>query len=218
MTYSYIDIHTHHININPSILALYVQPLNNFDPKMNPYCLGLHPWDRTQLTLKEWQIKYDDLLTDPNCVAIGEVGIDLIKQPQLDYQEYLSYFFDKANLLNKPIVLHIVKAYQELMTLLDQKKVKVPIIIHAFNGPNFFLKKYSHQEIYYSLGPRELKKNNKDVNYKKLLLDKVLLETDDSTLTIAECYQKASSYFNIDLTTLHNIVKKNVKKIFNEKF
>ncbi len=217
--YFYYDCHSHHLNTNPKVLSIYVAPLNFLELSLNPFlpfCLGLHPWDRDKVNFEEWCTKHQKHFLDKNCWAIGEVGLDRIKNPDPKIpEEYLLYFFNQALNLKKPLVLHIVKAHDELQGFLNKHTEfqTMPLIIHAYQASIEITTKLKAYNVYFSLGARELKRPAK-ASYTDLLFDRMLLESDDGSITIQECYELAAKFFNKSLSEIENKVKENFTKLF----
>ncbi len=215
---SYLDCHTHSIPQNSQHLSLYVLALNEKVPRdIEAFCIGLHPWDQTKIYWKDWVAQNEQLFVHPKCWAIGEIGFDNIKTPVFNEKwDYLTYFFTMALNRKKPIVLHLVKATQELYEFLMQnpKFQSIPIIIHAYHGNIEQTKLLLRFPIYFSLGPRELKRKSTTEELKNSILSRLLLETDDSNTAIEEVYQLATQYFSEDLKSIQAKIRSNFQMIF----
>lgn len=217
----YYDCHSHHLNDTPQeTLSIYVAPLGFTIPSSHsnlPFCLGLHPWDRDKVNFEQWCQQNQKTFASKNCWAIGEVGIDRLKNAQEKFpSDYLKYFFNLAKTYEKPIVLHIVKAHQELLDFLNKHSnfQKIPIIIHAYQANldlTFALKEHN---CYFSLGCRELKRKTTSKEYTKCLWERLLLETDDGDNSIQKCYGFAAQFFNKSLQEVADKVQENFRQLF----
>jgi TatD DNase family protein len=105
------------------------QSSNNLHP-----ALGLHP-----MFMAEHQAKHIALLNDYvakfNPIAIGEIGLDFYvpehnKQSQIELFEKQLIIANDANL---PVILHVRKAYDQVLSLLIKHKINRGIV-HAFSG------------------------------------------------------------------------------------
>jgi TatD DNase family protein len=131
----YINIHTHHTKPVEGIISI-GNLYKNFD-QIEPdslYSVGLHPW---YLSEAEWKnefsvVKNKSLL--PNVVAIGEAGLDKVCSTDFSLQQTVFIqHIQLANELKKPLIVHCVKAHAEVIALLKQTQVEVPVLFHGFN-------------------------------------------------------------------------------------
>ena len=99
------------------------------------YCLGIHPWfvdEHSEEDLTELRRR---LAARPErCVALGECGLDRLKGslevqwPWFDSQVAL------ANEFGMPLVIHSVKAHDEVHSLLNRRQWTGRALIHGFSG------------------------------------------------------------------------------------
>lgn len=124
------DVHTH----NPLAPADAVINLDRYG-KMRPdhllYSVGWHPWWPDPDI--EWVRK---TALDPRVVIIGECGIDRQRgvgtiQEQLALTEAHTRLSEE---LGKPLLLHIVGAWSEIIALRKRLKPTQKWIIHGFRG------------------------------------------------------------------------------------
>ena len=100
---------------------------------------GLHPFYIEQHTPAHLQ-QLEQLLTQENCVAIGEIGLDTFlkqhKQPDVfaKQQQYFQAQIELAQQYHKPILLHIRKAHADVLKQLKQQRFQGGGIAHAFSG------------------------------------------------------------------------------------
>jgi TatD DNase family protein len=176
------DAHTHRIPNHDSGIfqsdAIYTE---------SPFSIGIHPWEAESGDIKS----IEPLLSHPNCKAVGEIGLDRHKGPSIDLQkEVLFQQLNLANQLNKPVIFHIVRAWNEFFALYKTHK-QTPWIIHGFNAPKQ-LNKVLEKDIYLSLGPASIQNPNLQIHLPTIPLNRILLETDDSGENIASVYQAYS--------------------------
>ncbi len=122
------DIHTH----NPEAIDAVI----NLEPgwKMRPdglYSVGWHPWWPNPDM--QW---VEQTASDSRVVIIGECGIDK-RRGSGSVEEQLALTLRHADLserLCKPLILHIVGAWNEIMALRRDMKPLQPWIIHGFRG------------------------------------------------------------------------------------
>ena len=94
---------------------------------------GIHPWyvDEVNNTINQLEIALNDYKPD----FIGEIGLDYTK-PNIELQkEIFSAQLKLANEFHLPVVIHCVRAYNDVLSILKTKcNLGVNGIIHAFNA------------------------------------------------------------------------------------
>lgn len=122
------DIHTHNPDATDAVI--------NLDPgmAMRPgalYSVGWHPWwpDPDM----DWVERLAQL---PDVVMIGECGIDKRRgaMSPLCQLELTRRHALLAERLAKPLILHIVGAWAEIIALHRELRPRQPWIIHGFRG------------------------------------------------------------------------------------
>ncbi len=104
------------------------------------YCAGVHPWAVTDGLDVEAEVGLvAESLQDPNCVAIGELGLDWIraKGDRLKgvQEDVFRALLDLARSQNRPIVIHCVKAEERLLAILKADGVpEAGGIMHSYSG------------------------------------------------------------------------------------
>jgi len=102
-------------------------------------CFGLHPWWIAQHSQADIQAGLEQLKERAkNAVGIGELGLDFYSKG--DQAKQLYAFENQLQLayqINKPIVLHIVKAHEPALAVLRQIGIpKAGGLVHSFSaGP-----------------------------------------------------------------------------------
>jgi len=208
----YINIHTHH---PPQLDEWAIQSLyNNFESLQKPgnYSIGLHPWHITENWKDEFATIHQ-LSTQTNVKAIGECGMD--KLAETDFilqQEVFAQHIQLANQINKPLIIHCVKAYDEVLQQL--KKSKVPVVFHGFNKSEQLANQILKTGHYISFGQALLQEHIQQVAA-SLPLQKIFLETDDAAIPIQTIYVLAAKVFSIDEDSLSLQLQENAAKVFN---
>ncbi len=222
MSEPYINIHSHRQQNDHSItvlnIAAHALPTSlNSDSLTLPhyFSIGIHPWFyEAQLFSQHWQA-VQQFSRHPNCVAIGECGLDHLIT--LDKKQQIAVFARHIELaleLNKPLMIHCVRAYPELLKLKQHYASTLPWIVHGFN-------KYSmteallNQDCYLSLGYAVLRPNHPLGRLlPDLPLDRLFLETDDTEMpTIDTIYQTAAKIAGWPLSALKQRLYHNFKRI-----
>ena len=97
----------------------------------NYFSVGLHP-NKIDENYKQNLDKIKEISQHPNCLAIGECGLDGLVSADESLQEQV---FEQqilwANEIQKPVIVHCVRRFSQLLRF--QKIAKVPLIVHGFN-------------------------------------------------------------------------------------
>ena len=213
----FFDVHTHQTAIKVGVTS--IQSLSLTDdiflamPKKKPISIGLHPWYAT-LDKLELQLKYLSVLArQENVKLIGECGLDRLRGEKLENQLLiLEQQVLLAEELNKPIILHCVRSFSELMELKERLKVKVPMIIHGFNKNEDLGKQLLAKGFLLSFGTEVLKANS---GAAKLIenLDHFFLETDDSDLPIEQIYHAVAEVKKCTIDELKALIFANWNRL-----
>ena len=131
----FLNIHTHS-SVHPDTEILSVSPATLLENQEAIYAsVGIHPWELTEANADTLWESLQKAVEDKRVVAIGECGLDKLKGASLDLQIAL---FKKEALLAEaysiPLVIHCVKAFNELILLKKEIKPLQPWIIHGFRG------------------------------------------------------------------------------------
>ncbi|MFW5829862.1 MAG: TatD family hydrolase [Planctomycetota bacterium] len=100
-------------------------------PQLIP-AFGLHPW-YTVTVVEDWLEQLRSLLLAHPRALIGEAGLDgSAEQDPLDLQRVaLRDQLRLAQELNRPVVVHVVRAWSELIVDLEQLTPPAGVLIHA---------------------------------------------------------------------------------------
>lgn len=183
------------------------------------YSVGIHPWDSQLLTSNRGTLLESTELfaLSDDCIAIGESGLDKINGPDLEVQlSNFHYHIDFSEFLKKPLIIHCVKAYSELLKIHKDRKPRMPWILHDYNQNSHFFKSIKNKNIYISLGRTfftyETSKVAKSIN--NIPLERILFETDEMELQVSKVYKKFAQSKNIEKYKLERAVIKNFERIF----
>ncbi len=208
----FINIHTHQAAVGFAIQNLH----QDFDrvELAGRYSIGLHPWYVHAAT---WQQEMGHLRLSSqkgNVLAIGECGLD--RACSTDYslqQEVFGAQVQWANQINKPIIVHCVRAHEDVLQLLKQAQNKVPVIFHGFNKSLALARKIVQQGHWLSFG-KVLEHERMQAVFAALPINNIFLETDDAVITIEETYQLAASILQIGTNELSLQLQTNAATVF----
>ncbi len=211
----FIDIHTHHLKeIKDEIFIYSGSDHFNSLPEHAYLSLGVHPWfidSEYQMHLTEIEVH----LENGRLIAVGEAGIDKLKGPSINLQQEI--FMAQAALAekyHKPLIVHCVRAYQELIELQKKMNPTETWIIHGFRGNLKTAQLLIQHGFCLSFGTSLLHDEKLSVILKNIPLGKIFFETDDHNEPVSKMYFKASQILNSDVGLLEKQIADNFEKIF----
>lgn len=165
------DAHTHILKHDAVVNRYPGDPM----PQGYLYSVGIHPWHTADATPQQWQL-LEQLASRPDVVAIGETGLDKLSSvpfaTQLDaFRRHIAL----SERTGKPLIIHNVRANQELIALRSSLRPSRPWIIHGFRGKPQLARMFLDHGFYLSLGPT----HNPDT-LAIIPPDRLLHETDQS--------------------------------------
>jgi len=153
---------------------------------------------------------------NPNVLAIGECGFDKMSKLDMELQQLIfHHHLELANTIQKPLIVHCVKAYDELLKYMDEHPPTVPVIFHGFNRTEKIAEKILKKGYYLSFGkPLLYATDITNTYFHKLDPAKVFLETDDDGCGITDLYAAAAKLRNVPESEIITQIRSNFKKVF----
>ena len=187
----------------------------NLEPKEivieKKFSVGIHPKDIDENWEENFE-KIKEISLLPNCVAIGECGLDgLISVNENLQKEVFEKHILWANQINKTVIIHCVKRFSEIIPF--QKIAEIPLVIHGFNKKKTIADEMLRHGFYLSFGKSVLHSLSLQSILKEFPLEKIFLETDDANFNIEELYQKTAEIKGISIENLHNKILKNLESL-----
>lgn len=198
----YIDFHTHTRMPQQQVVA--VKNIDLFaEEAINPqllYTAGIHPWETKRTGLEQYLEQIKNLLQKSNVIGLGEVGLDKLQGAPLPFQvQLLQQQVKLAQSAQKPIIIHCVKAWDELLAIRKQFPQQPYWAIHGFNGSSQLASQLINTGFYLSVGGSLLFNKGKiRESLKTIPLDRLFFETDDSEIGIQEIYYEVAKLLNKD--------------------
>lgn len=211
---TFFDAHTHTISSDKNVFSI-VNTYSNSTNFTNAFSVGIHPWFINKENLDNELLIVEQKLQEKNCFALGECGLDKITKTDFELQKTV---FKNQILLSekhkKPLIIHCVKAFQEIIEIKKMIKPTQIWVLHGFNKNLQVAESLLKNGFIVSFGAAII--NNKKLQdvVLNISLDNFLLETDDSEVTIQEVYQKIASLKNIEVKELQQKIEQNFKRIF----
>ena len=126
--YPLIDIHTHRKEPDAAALRSIRLGTDAVPSDGSLFSAGIHPWDSEKADPQGLR----QLETLP-CAAIGEIGLDYaVSVDRTAQREWLVRQLEIARRRGLPVILHCVKAYNEMLPTL--RPFDIPAVFHGVAG------------------------------------------------------------------------------------
>lgn len=126
-------------------------------------------------------------------------------------EELLSVQLKIGESLRKPVIVHCVRAWSELLSVFRKQRFTYNKAIHGYRGSLPVLDRLVEEGWYISVGfytPPEL--------IGHIPIEQLLLESDDTQLPIATLYQQTAQRLNIPEDELKAMVKGNIQRFIRQ--
>ena len=185
------------------------------------FSAGIHPWDCKDLDVEKHLKELEGLLRQPQCLAMGELGLDKIFGTDLVYQRevFRAQLAVAQKCKTKVLIIHSVKAYEEIMEEKRRCGHSFYWVLHAFNGSPELIRSLVKRGFYFSIGHLLLNPATKIArSIQHIPVDRLFLETDESTEDIRAVYQKAAALRSIPEEILKERIQENALTFWPEIF
>jgi TatD DNase family protein len=213
----FLNLHTHKFTNQKDVLELVNQYPQEFDATIPFYSIGIHPWYINNERLESDLEIIESRLQEPNCLALGECGLDKRIEIPLELQQIV---FERQLLLaqkhNIPVVIHCVAAFQEVIATKKRLKITVPMIIHGFSKKKQVAKELIENGFYISFGKYLLRNPELKEVFETIPNDRFFLETDTLEEGIEEVYALAARYKKWDIDEIQQQIQRNFAAVFKE--
>ena len=213
---TYFDLHTH--TLQPSTdkkLSICNLPYEMFfvAPDAYPdtyFSAGIHPWDISSAETATRIGQLAQIASSPRLLAIGECGLDKLSGSPMNIQEEIfKQQIEISEYNKKPMIIHCVKAFNELIRLREESNARQTWIVHGFRGKPQLATSLMQHGIKLSIG---LKFNPAITD--AIQPSQLLLETDDSRCDIETIYRQAAKTWHIAEEHLITLVRKTFSGLF----
>lgn len=211
-----IDLHTHQPKSDSlvQILNVFAQDLPFADDE-NLYSAGLHPWHIKWVNPEACLRSLDLAGSQKNLVAIGVCGLDRSIDTDMAIQEdYFKQQIEIAQRHSKPLIIHCVRAFSELIKIKKEFHNTIPWIIHGYQANQATTLQLLRHNFYFSVGESLLTNPMKKETLGLIPLDHLFLETDDREGSISSIYAIAAPLLNLDEESLGLVIAENFRLLF----
>lgn len=199
----FLDIHSHNDATGTSELAVRNFLLNDINSHLKEceqsalFSIGIHPCYIPKSLTEAWK-NIDHFIGLSSCAAIGEAGLDKRANASMTIQRQVFVRqLETAAEHELPVIVHCVRAWNELMETYKPFQSVVPCIIHGFRGRPELAHSLLNQGFCLSFGVR--------FNIESLKLcpfERLFLETDEQTQPIKEHYDTVAKIRSCDTELL----------------
>ena len=218
------NFHTYYIDEEPCLLNVDTADLQPSYPEHVRLSIGLHPWKVGE----DWQevvalIRKEASRRD--VWAIGECGLDKVHGASIALQmDAFRAHITLAEEVQKPMVIHCVKAFDELLMLRreleasckQEGRVPQPWVIHGFRGKPEQAKQLMTKGMLLSFGHQYNVETLRKVFSEYLQLSTLnfqlstitspfYLETDDLHLSVRQIYEQVAHHLDVDVDRLSRL-------------
>lgn len=211
----FFNFHTHQFTNQPDIVELVNQYPHEFDASIPFYSIGIHPWYIVENRIDADLKIIEEKLQTENCLAIGECGLD--KRIEIPLEQQIIVFKKQlafAEKYKKPVVIHCVAAFQEVIAIKKEMKISVPMIIHGFSKNDQIANQLIKNGFYLSFGKYLLKNHDLKKVFQQIPNERFFLETDTVEESIKQVYDLAAEYKDLNIKGLQGIISSNFKEVF----
>ena len=197
-----INCHSHKAPENGDIIVQNIR-INN-DPMSlahGPdifFSAGIHPWDSAAYEL-HWLDKLTMLLNYQQVVAVGECGFDNTTNILFETQrEVFEKHIIVSETMRKPVIIHCVGYFNELMQLRIRLQPQQAWIIHGFRGKPQLAEQLIRAGFYLSFGEKF-----NPASVVAAPAERILIETDESDIAITALYSAICNLKNCEIDDLN---------------
>ncbi|WP_396209921.1 TatD family hydrolase [Flavobacterium sp.] len=212
----FINLHTHQFSNDTEVIEVVNQYPWAFDASIPMYSIGIHPWYIDENRLAADLDSIAEKLQLAPCLAMGECGLDKRIDIPMDLQ--VSVFRKQLEIVkqtNKPVVLHCVAAYEEMIAIKKEMKIENPMIVHGFSKNIQVAQSLLNNGFYLSFGKYLMRNQELEKVLKFAPENKILFETDTIEESIYMVYEKAAAVKEISIAEMKTLVFNNFSRIFS---
>lgn len=212
----YINIHGHRQSNTIDEWVMQNLMAKDFPPEdieNGYYSVGFHPYNVGKVDEKETLDRVQKAVGHPRVLAIGEIGLDKsIEAPMEDQKRIFEKQVALAESARLPVILHVVRAFNEMLEFMKAKQPVVPMIIHGYNGSPQMAVELVGAGFLISFGQAITGEHSKIVeSLQKVPVEMMFLETDEGDMDIRELYQFAAEVKGISVDHLRVQIFENAR-------
>ncbi|HOF20853.1 MAG TPA: TatD family hydrolase [Bacteroidales bacterium] len=216
----YIDIHTHHGTHPEKGIFSVVSLMAHEEAGLLPlpgiaYTFGIHPWHLSASSYEDHISGVRKAAADSRVLAIGEAGFDRLRGPDPELQRKA---FEEQALIaaehHKPVIVHCVRAWDELLRARKRLRPARPWLVHGFRGSRDLAAQLISKDMFLSFWFGFIIRPEAGKLIRSLPRERIFLETDGSGAGIRNIYVKVSADLDISVSGLKRIIYDNFMDFF----
>lgn len=189
----YINIHAHRQSSSIGEWVMMNLMAVDFPPEdieNGFYSIGFHPYNVGKVDEEETLAGVRMAVEHPRILAVGETGLDKsIKIPMEDQLRIFEKQVKIAESFDLPVILHVVRSFNEMIGFMKAHQPVVPMIIHGYNGSAQMVEDLVEAGFLISFGEAITRAHSKIIEaLQRVPVEKMFLETDEGDMDIRELY------------------------------
>lgn len=201
----FVDTHTHSKAVGEGIAICNCEVSSLGEGGF--FSIGIHPWN----IAADWEQQFAAIADAARCksvAAIGECGFDTLKSPATieEQQRIFAAHIALSEQVQKPLIIHLVKAQEQLLKAANRHPRTQAWIVHGFRGNPTQAAQLLSAGFHLSFGE---KFNTESV--KTVPLERIFVESDVSTTPLHRIYESIAAAKGITIETLAEAVMKNAE-------
>ena len=187
------------------------------------FSVGLHPWDipADSDAMQRQMAAVAQTAWLQNVRLIGESGLDSLRKDRMPEAAYdrqetvLAQHADIAEKVRKPLLLHIVRRYGEVLQIYRMRRPTVPWIVHGFGRGPELMRQLTEAGLYVSFGAALLNRPQTAEAWAEADIRRVFLETDDLDVDIPDIYEAAARIRHTTVAELQRLIDLNFAGLYD---
>lgn len=215
----YIDIHTHEAKLSEGIFAVEnLMAHENLKPEniaAGAFTVGIHPWYLNENNREQLLEYVSGFARNTKLIAFGEAGFDKLRGPSIELQKLT--FTEQVKIAgenHKPLVIHCVRSWDELLSAHKDLNPVTPWLVHGFRGKKELALQLIKRGMFLSFWYDFVLRPESAELLRFLPKERIFLETDGADVDIREIYRKVSDDLKINLDELKELIRKNFNSFF----
>jgi len=215
----YIDVHTHNGKTSSGVFFIETimahEERTPADLQEKACTFGIHPWYLKESNYNLLVNRVEAATAYPNLIALGESGFDKLRGPSRELQ--IRAFEAQVAIseeIGKPLVIHCVRAWDELLASYKKFHPEMPWLIHGFRGSSGLATQLVSKGMFLSFWFDFIIRAEATKLLQSLPKDRIFFETDGSDISIRTIYEKAAKDLDLAEEDLKSIILSNFNNFF----
>ena len=175
--------------------------------------IGIHPW-KVRQDSQAVEMEQIASILHQEAIAIGEVGLDFSRpyRTLIPQQLNMFEFFIQLGLsLNRPMVIHIVKAHHVFLSLY-KKCPNLRVYLHRYSGNSKMIADYQRYRVFYGVCVTETQHLSK----RGIPVSRILLESDGlvSVHKFEQALSEVAKYYKLSMEQMADQLQENIEQMY----